>query len=719
MKNLPLLLALLLFIRISGFSQELKPEVQSNDSLTVKKLDEVVINAMRIKVPLKQIPAAISVVSGSQLGSMNKTIAADEIFRLTPGVKVENGTDGSRVHVYIRGQGILTESGFRGIGVYLDGISINDPGGYAPDLYDIDWETVKHVEVVKGLAASTYGAGATGGVINILTKDGGKKPVSSSVLFSAGSYGFWKVLGQVDGTKDNISYRITYSHTQGHGYREHQSFMSDNFSEKLTWTPTPKWRITQMLNYVSYFNQNSEGINWGRYDTVGPRAANTDAVPYNEFHKTRRLTGSVIANYEIAGNQNIQVKGYLRFNNYRETSNNGDDYKPFTSQGFSAQYNFNAGKENLYNHLSIGGDYVGQNMTEHLFAVPDGAHINKYRVDSYWSEECFDLNNILINQVVNQQGAGFFLMDKLDIAKKLYVVLNARYDLVYNKLENNLPMSDSLSQAGKRNFEKPSFRIGIAYDACKFANIYGSFGTGYQVPSNDELYNNPYAYGGFNSVIKPSTSVGGELGIRGTVNEKLYYDVTAFNVNTTDEFYRFSVPGRGNNTAFYGNMGQSLRWGIETFLSWNPVDIIRLQAAYTYSDFKYTSPDSVNGNRIPQSPQHLLTAELAFDLMKNLTLMLNSQIQSKYCIQVDDSIYNNYHENGVLRSSWVNGSQIFSAGLDYRWQLGNWNGTLNFYCKNLLDEQYFGFTEPNNGPDYNSYQPAPGREFFVTLRIRM
>ena len=123
---------------------------------------------------------AISVVSPDQLTTFSKTNDAEEALRLVPGVRIDNGASGgSRVHVYIRGQGVLTESGFRGIGVMIDGIPVNDPGGFAPDLYDVDWATVSNVEVVKGLAASLYGAGATGGVLNILTADGGKKPVNS------------------------------------------------------------------------------------------------------------------------------------------------------------------------------------------------------------------------------------------------------------------------------------------------------------------------------------------------------------------------------------------------------------------------------------------------------------------------------------------------------------------------------------------------------------
>ena len=718
MKSLNTILFVFFFsISIFSHAQE-RSKLPRIDTIAPINLNEVIISALRLNIPLKEIPAAISVVTGDQLTTMSKTIATDEALRLVPGVKVDNGTSGSRVHLYIRGQGVLSETGFRGIQVLIDGIPVNDPGGYCPDLYDVDWATVKSVEVVKGLAASMYGGSANGGIVNILTNDGGEKPVNGMLYASYGSNAFYKLLGQVDGTEGNINYRISYSHTQGNGYRAHQAFMGDNFSEKLNWKPSDKIKITQLLSYTSYFNQNSEGINLGRYDTVGPTAANTDAIPYNEFHTTKRLTGATVGKFDICKNQELLLKGFFRFNNYRETSNNGDDYKPYVNLGFSAQYNLHHGKENVKNHISLGVDYETQTLTEHEFGVPDEDHIDHNRADSHFGQTAFDLDTILINQIIKQRSAGIFLIDKLDLFKKLYVTLNLRYDYIYNELINNIPLPDSVVQAsGNKAFEQPTFRFGLAYDICKYANIYANIGTGFLVPTEDELYNNPAHWGGFNSTIKPSSSYGGELGLRGDVKNKFHYDITGFDLISKNEFYRYSIPGRGNNTAFFGNIGGSNRLGVELSLSYSPVKNVNIDVAYTYSDFKYTTPDSVKNHWIPECPQHILDAEISYHFLNHFTVAVNAEYQSKWYIQVDDSIYNQYTENGIKQNSWVNGFKIFSANLDYSWKLGWLKGDIGLFAKNLFDEKYFGFTEPNNGSDYNSYQPAPGREFFVSLKL--
>ena len=142
------------------------------DSIKTIKLQNVIITVNRLPFMLKSNPGSISLVTSEILSIMPKAIGIEEALRLVPGVRIDNQHDGERVHVSIRGQGILTERGLRGIGVLIDGIPVNDPSGFAPDLYDVDWATIKNIEVLRGPAAGLYGGGAAAGVININTENG-------------------------------------------------------------------------------------------------------------------------------------------------------------------------------------------------------------------------------------------------------------------------------------------------------------------------------------------------------------------------------------------------------------------------------------------------------------------------------------------------------------------------------------------------------------------
>jgi len=113
-------------------------EAQKPDE-QVPKLDvAVTVSAPRMDIPLKETPAATTVVSDLTLRSLPRTVGAEEALQSVPGVKVDNQADGERVHMSIRGQGLLTERGIRGITVLLDGIPLNDPSGFVPDLFDVD-----------------------------------------------------------------------------------------------------------------------------------------------------------------------------------------------------------------------------------------------------------------------------------------------------------------------------------------------------------------------------------------------------------------------------------------------------------------------------------------------------------------------------------------------------------------------------------------------------
>lgn len=192
---------------------------------------------------------------------------------------------------------------------------------------------------------------------------------------------------------------------------------------------------------------------------------------------------------------------------------------------------------------------------------------------------------------------------------------------------------------------------------------------------------------------------------------------------TKNGFFRYSLPGRGNNTAFFGNIGEH-KSGLETFFSYSPVNAVKIDVAYTYSNFVYPAHDSIKTHLIPECPKHILAAEVSLKLNKNFTLTLNTELQTEWKLQVDDSIYNYYHigasyyQPAMTCSSWVPGFNIYSADIVYNWKLGSLKGDISLYVKNIFDKHYYGFTEPNNGIDYNSYQPAPGREIFASLRLK-
>ena len=715
MKKIAFFIINILILNNILFGQE-----EKKDSTKTIKLEEVVIKANRLPILLKNNPGSISLVTPEILSIIPKGAAVEEALRLTPGVRIDNQHDGERVHVSIRGQGILTERGLRGIGVFLDGIPLNDPSGFAPDLYDVDWNTIQKIEVLRGPAAGLYGGGAAAGILNISTNDGGSKPLGGELSQTLGSNGFTKSLVQFDGSKEDVNYRISYSHSGGDGYRDHQSFWSNKLYEKINFQPSKNLSITQIISFTSYFQQNPEGLNLEQFDNL--RQANPDASPYNEYQKTNRITFGVHSTYKISDNQDFEASAFLHSWNYKETSNKSAEYRNVNYPGASIQYNLHIGNGIIKNDFSIGSDLKWQNSN--IYKLQSAG--NPARVESI-DETNLETDSLLANQVISQGSSGVFGLYKFE-AGKFNLIGSVRYDDMTNELTNKM-MAIDIAKTDK-NFHKTSARLGASYSFNKIANIFINWSQGFMPPSTEELASNPTGYSGFNTHLMPATSSCSETGVRGYYKEKFSYELTGFIMNTENDFFRFKQTGRGNQEVFYGNAGNSKRYGIETFFSYNLFKNLSLQAAYTFANYKYTSSsidpvytDAIYvltsppaaGQWLPNSPEHQLYSEVVYSFFKSFKLSLGTEYQSKWAIYTDSKAYNGELDQAIYHN-WQKGFNLYNARISYQWNKWGIKGECSISARNLFGEEYMAFTEPD--PDGNSYQPGPAREFFGNILIK-
>ncbi len=693
---------------------------EKRDSLKTIKLEEVIVTANRLPILLKNNPGSISLVTPDILSIMPKGAAVEEALRLTPGVRIDNQHDGERVHVSIRGQGILTERGLRGIGVFLDGIPVNDPSGFAPDLYDVDWSTLNKIEVLRGPAAGSYGGGGAAGILNLSTNDGGLKAIGGEIGQTLGSNGFTKSLIQFDGSKEDLNYRISYSHSGGDGYRDHQAFWSNKLYEKVNFQPSKKLSVTQIISYTGYFQQNPEGLNLEQFDNL--RQANSDASPFNEYQKTNRITIGFHSTYKISESQDVEASSFLHSSNYKETSNKAAEYRTITYPGASFQYNLRIVTGKIKNDFSVGSDLKWQNSN--IYKLQSAG--NPARVESI-NETNLETDSLLANQLISQGSFGVYGLYKLEIGK-FNLIGSVRYDGMNSELTDKMKGLDAART--KKDFQKESGRLGVSYSIIKMAIIFINRSQGFMPPSTEELASNPTGYSGFNTHLIPATSNCSEAGVRGYYKEKFSYELTGFIMNTENDFFRFKQNGRGNQEVFYGNAGNSKRYGIEAFFSFSLLKNLNIQAAYTFSNYKYTSskidpvytdaayvltsPPSA-GQWLPNSPKHQLYSEVVYSICKNIKLSLGTEYQSRWAIYTDSKAYNGELDPAIYQN-WQKGFNLYNVRISYQWNKWGLKGEFSLSTRNIFGAEYMAFTEPD--PDGNSYQPGPGREFFGNINIR-
>jgi iron complex outermembrane receptor protein len=670
--------------------QQQQGPTKKQDSLSLKTLSAIVITATRIGIPRREIPAATAVVGPEALATMPRGIAVDEAVRLVPGVKVDNQADGKRVHMSIRGQGILSERGIRGIKVTLDGLPINDPSGFAPDFYDVDWPTVDVVEVLRGPGASLYGAGSSAGVLNIRTDDGGPTPASGFVSGTYGSNGFWRATGDFGGSQGNLNYRGSYTRNEGDGYRVHTAFHGDNVYAKVHWAALAGLHLTPIVWYTDFFNQNAEGLNltWLAQDR---RMANPDAITYNEYQDTKRVVGGAVGEADLGSGRSLQFNGFVRSTRYEESVPSTVQHRSLLSPGATIQYTVERPTGSLRHHLSLGTDVQRQDIDE-------------YRRPNLGN--AVEAPDTVSNQSIYQYGVGFFALDRIELGSGWGAMLNVRYDRVQNRLFDHL-QAGGVDLSGDASFDHLTGRAGVTFAPGRDLGFYASFGQGFLPPATEELANNPERLGGFNQNLQPAVSWGGEVGARGTLGGTVLFDVSLFQLHTDNDFDRYRVETRPLET-FYRNAGSSQRYGVESYLAWTPATPVVLQVAYTYSHFKYTNTSGaygdIHGHWLPNSPQHQLVVDAQYSPVEKFTVGLSVEALSRWYID-------------PTNATSQDGYALLNARASYRLPVPGPGAELMVAARNIFGKQYIAFTEPD--PDGNSYQPAAERELFAGLRVAM
>jgi iron complex outermembrane receptor protein len=666
------------------------PKQKSNDESTQAPNTVVIVTAPRMDIPVQENPAATAVVTAAELKSMFKGITADEALRLVPGVKVDNQADGERVHISIRGQGLLTERGIRGIKVLLDGLPLNDPSGFAPDLFDVDWSTVRSIEVFRGPASALYGGGSAGGVININTRDGGPKPISGEGAVTTGSYDFWKAFSEIGGTtKNGLNYRVSASRNFGWGYRDHTAFHATNVYGKLSFHAGKSTQLTAITAYTRFFNENAEGLN---IDQVSEdrRMANPDSLTYNEYQRTHRATAGFTGRTSLTPNQDLSFSVYYRHTLWGESVPSSVQHRTLETPGGIIQYSLQSGHGWLKNHLSIGSDLDWQGIDEYRRPNLGGAQ---------------EGNELLSWQHIGQRSLGLYAIDRLEFGPRWGLVTDVRNDRIRNELKDKL-IINGLDLSGNASFQKTTGRIGLAWNPDERIGLYTSWGQGFLPPATEELANNPDRQGGFNKNLIPATSRGEELGVRGNAAKRLFYDVAFFHLATENDFGRYRVPSRPLET-FYTNAGASRRYGLETAADWYATPSLVARMAYTFSDFKYTSVRTLQGDfagkSMPNAPRHQGYLDLEYTWKNHLVLGTAAEFQSRSYVD-------------ATNLTWADGYTLFHPRVAFRWKSDWYQGELMISSRNVLGKEYIAFTEPD--PDGNSYQPAPTRELFLSLRIR-
>ncbi|MGY0036887.1 TonB-dependent receptor [Pedobacter sp. NJ-S-72] len=132
-------------------------------------MDEVVVVSSRKPSKISEIPGTVWIIDNERLQEQIKggVSLKEALGKLIPGL--DAGPEGrTNYGQNLRGKNVL---------VMIDGVSLNSTRAVARQFDSVDPFNIERIEVLSG-ASSIYGGGATGGIVNIITKKGQAGPLA-------------------------------------------------------------------------------------------------------------------------------------------------------------------------------------------------------------------------------------------------------------------------------------------------------------------------------------------------------------------------------------------------------------------------------------------------------------------------------------------------------------------------------------------------------------
>jgi outer membrane cobalamin receptor len=171
--------------------------------------ETVVVTGAAAPVDLATVTRTVSVITRDELARLPVHSIADAL-RLVPSVDVRaRGVRGAQTDFALRG------AGFGQVLVLVDGVRLNDAqSGHHNGDIPVPLGAIERIEVLQGSGSSLFGADASGGVINIITR----QAVETGLELEGGSFGLVALRGQAGVMRGSVRQSVSASVSRSSGF---------------------------------------------------------------------------------------------------------------------------------------------------------------------------------------------------------------------------------------------------------------------------------------------------------------------------------------------------------------------------------------------------------------------------------------------------------------------------------------------------------------------
>lgn len=220
---------------------------QSAPPSSPSTLQEVVVTAQRREENLQKAAIAVQAVPGQQLSRSGVT-QPEGLTKLVPAIQIVPAA-GPYTLFYLRGVGNFNGNALSdsAVAFNLDNVYVARPSSASGVFYDVD-----RIEVLKGPQGTLYGRNATGGAVNVLTKDP-SQVYSADGELELGDYSMVRASGDVNAPiNDKVALRAAFQIVSHDGYLADglDDEQSQSGRVKMRFDATPDLKIVIGADYT-------------------------------------------------------------------------------------------------------------------------------------------------------------------------------------------------------------------------------------------------------------------------------------------------------------------------------------------------------------------------------------------------------------------------------------------------------------------------------------
>jgi outer membrane receptor protein involved in Fe transport len=665
-----LMIALLLCLQDPPQTEKPKPEGDKS------REKEVVIIGQRRESDVLDVPSGVTVVTAEQIKNSGATNVVEVIQKQTGFFSSGPGKGAQDQIVDLRGYNNGAGNGQRTL-VLVDGRKTNSVTGSSTDFAAIPLDNIDRVEIVRGPAAALYGDTALAGVINIITKKGGKD-VTSTVNASGGAWYTFHGAAGVNGSAEGAFFDFLGATDLSHGYRDHQKYLANDFTGRVDVPIGESLSGYVKVGHHGDVRERSGSLSMADIAQFGRRASVLAGSPSENRNDSNYIDLGMTRSLESLG----ELSGFFNYSGGQSWSDFQSAFGDFFIEDRSGIAQFQLKHVGSWKILGADSTFTTGLDTSYEDATARSVFISGPKDETFYRRRLFGAyENIEVRPI-----------------RQLIFSGGARYDRALLNLN-----SDPAAGGGSnhlRAFDQISPMAGLTVKVVDEVSVYGSYGRPFKYPTRDELI-------GFTASapdLKPERAVSYETGVRAVLPRWGSASVNLYRMIVKDEIYfdpTFAVPPFGFGTNV--NFDEVTHQGVESEARFTPCKEFELFGTHTFTRAVITEAQNpaLEGKRYPVTPR--LAGTIGGSVKYGgVILTLQGRYAGERLLVAD---FNNTQP--PLPPYWV-----MDAKISYTWNL--FTAFLSAY--NLTDRQYFD----NGGVSFtgNRFNPAPGRSWMAGGEVR-